>query len=308
MSNIVAVAGPTASGKSALSLALCKAMNGELVSFDSMQVYRGLDVGTAKATVRERAEVPHHLIDICDPTEKFSAAEFLLAAEKAVDDILSRGKVAVLCGGTGLYLDSFICGRDYGELSADDDLRASLFEIAETKGNAALHAMLEELDPDAAAAIHPNNVKRVVRAIEICKCSNMTKTEWDKKADAAPSRAVKTVVLDFKDREALYARINARVDKMISDGLIEETRSLYERGVFDADVTAAQAIGYKEMLPFVKGERSLADATEDLKRATRRYAKRQTTWFRKYGGIRVFVDEYGTFDDLVSDVIEKLKE
>ncbi len=307
MSNIIAIAGPTASGKSALSLALCKALNGEIVSFDSMQVYRGLDIGTAKATYNERREVPHHLIDICEPTEKFSAADFLLAANSAVGDILSRGKAAVLCGGTGLYFDSFIFGRDYGELVADEALRASLFDIAAKEGNDALHKMLEELDPVAAAEIHPNNVKRVVRAIEICKNSNMTKTEWDRKANEAPSRDVKTIVLDFKDRDALYARIDARVDKMLSDGLVDETRSLYDDGVFDAATTASQAIGYKEILPYIKGEMSLAEAAENLKLATRRYAKRQMTWFRKYDGIRLFVDGYGSFDEMLFDALCRLK-
>ena len=307
MSNIIAIAGPTASGKSALSLALCKALNGEIVSFDSMQVYRGLDIGTAKATYNERREVPHHLIDICEPTEKFSAADFLLAANAAVGDILSRGNVAVLCGGTGLYFDSFIFGRDYGELVADEALRASLFDIAAKEGNNALHKMLEELDPVAAAEIHPNNVKRVVRAIEICKNSNMTKTEWDRKANEAPSRDVKTIVLDFKDRDALYARIDARVDKMLSDGLVDETRSLYDDGVFDAATTASQAIGYKEILPYIKGEMSLAEAAENLKLATRRYAKRQMTWFRKYDCIRLFVDGYGSFDEMLFDALCRLK-
>jgi len=307
MSNIIAIAGPTASGKSALSLALSKALNGEIVSFDSMQIYRGLDIGTAKATPSERAAVPHHLIDICEPTEKFSAADFLLAANKAVDGILSRGKTAVLCGGTGLYLDSFIYGRDYGDISADDELRASLLAVASSDGNAALHKILEELDPIAAAAIHQNNVKRVVRAIEICKVSGMTKTEWDRKANEAPPRDVTVVVLDFHEREALYSKINARVDDMISCGLVDETRNLYDLGVFTSDSTAAQAIGYKEMLPHIKGEISLEQASEALKLATRRYAKRQMTWFRKYGGIRLFVDAYASFDELIDDALKKMK-
>ena len=298
MKNIIAVAGPTASGKSALALDICRAVGGELVSFDSMQIYRGMNIGTAKPSPAEQAEIPHHLIDICSPTEKFSAADFVAAASRAVDDIHSRGKVAVLCGGTGLYLDSFLFGRDYGEIASDDALRASLFDYAEQNGVHALHKMLEELDPEAAAAIHANNVKRVVRAIEICKTSGMTKTEWDAEANRAPSRDADVIVLDFHDREKLYSRIDARVENMIAAGLADETAALYASGALAPENTASQAIGYKETLPYVKGETTLDTAVENLKLATRHYAKRQLTWFRKYGGTRLYVDEYKTESDL----------
>ena len=271
-----------------------------------MQIYRGMSIGTAKPSPAEQAEIPHHLIDICEPTEKFSAADFVERAARAVDEIHSRGKVAVLCGGTGLYLDSFIFGRDYGEIASDEALRASLFDYAAQNGAAALHKMLEELDPDAAAAIHANNVKRVVRAIEICKTSGMTKTEWDAEASRAPSRDADVIVLDFHDREKLYARIDARVDNMIAAGLAEETATLYASGALAPENTAAQAIGYKEILPYVRGETTLETAVANLKLATRHYAKRQLTWFRKYGGTRLFVDEYKTASELLEASLEAI--
>lgn len=306
MANIIAIAGPTASGKSALALGICRALGGEIVSFDSMQIYKYMNIGTAKPTAAEQAAVRHHLIDICEPTEKFSAADFVAAASRAVDDIHSRGKVAVLCGGTGLYLDSFLFGRDYGDIASDEALRASLFDYAAQNGAAALHKMLEELDPEAAAAIHENNIKRVVRAIEICKTSGMTKTEWDAEANRAPSRDADVIVLDFHDREKLYARIDARVDDMIAAGLADETAKLYASGALAPENTAAQAIGYKELLPFVRGETTLDAAVENLKLATRHYAKRQLTWFRKYDGARLYVDEYESADDIIKAALSGL--
>lgn len=306
MADIIAIAGPTASGKSALALGICRATGGEIVSFDSMQIYKRMNIGTAKPTAEEQAEIPHHLIDICEPTEKFSAADFAVRASRVVDEIHSRGNVAVLCGGTGLYLDSFLFGRDYGDNKYDEALRASLYDFAEQNGVTALHGILEKLDPDAAAAIHENNVKRVVRAIEICKTSGMTKTEWDAQANLAPSREADIIVLDFHDREKLYARIDARVEKMIADGLADETEKLYKSGALAPENTAFQAIGYKEMLPFVRGEISLAEATAALKLATRHYAKRQLTWFRKYGGTRLYVDDCKTADDLLKAALDAL--
>lgn len=306
MKNIIAVAGPTASGKSALALGICRAIGGEIVSFDSMQIYKEMNIGTAKPSPAEQAEIPHHLIDICEPTEKFSAADFVERAARAVDDIHSRGKIAVLCGGTGLYLDSFLFGRDYGDIASDEALRASLFGFAEKNGAAALHKMLEELDPESAAAIHANNVKRVVRAIEICKTSGMTKTEWDKEASRAPSRDADVIVLDFRDREKLYARIDARVENMIADGLADETKKLYDAGALAPENTAAQAIGYKEILPYVLGDLPLDAAAANLKLATRHYAKRQLTWFRKYGGTRLFVDDYKTADELLEAALGEI--
>lgn len=300
-SKIIAVAGPTASGKSALAMGLCAALDGELVSFDSMQVYRKMDIGTAKPTKSEQETIRHHMIDIMDADRKFSAADFIGAARQAVDDVISREKTAVLCGGTGLYLDSFLVNRDFGELAENKELREELFAYADEHGADRLHDMLKDLDPTAAEKIHKNNVRRVVRAIEICKTSGMTKTEWDKRADsAAPSVDATVIILDFIDREKLYERIDRRVDKMIECGLEEETRYLYSIGALEPSGTAAQAIGYKELLPYIRGECSLEQAADTLKLATRHYAKRQQTWFRQKPGHRLFVDEYESESELLS--------
>ena len=304
----IAIAGPTASGKSALALALCRALFGEIVSFDSMQIYRTLDIGTAKPTAKERSEVPHFMIDICEPGEKYSVADFISAARAAVNDIVSRGKTPILCGGTGLYLDSFLRGRDFGDAASDEEMRRTLFSYAEKNGNAALHDMLRSLDPAAADAIHENNVKRVVRAIEICKMTGMTKTEWDKAADSGEKTDAALIILDFQDRENIYRRIEERVDEMISRGLVDEARRAYESGALAPKNTASQAIGYKEIIPYLRGECTLESAVTELKTATRRYAKRQLTWFRRYDGIRIYVDNYASSDEITAAALDALSE
>lgn len=304
----IAIAGPTASGKSALALGICRAENGEIISLDSMQIYRGLDIGTAKPTAAQRAEIVHHMIDICDPKTKFSVADFITAAREAENDVTSRGKTPVFCGGTGLYLDSFLLNRDYGEAASNEMIRRDLFDYAEKNGNAALHDILRKLDPKSAEAIHENNVKRVVRAIEICKTTGMTKTEWDKIAQGIPRDDVVLIILDFHDREKLYERIDARVDEMIKEGLADEARRAYDAGYLSPDGTAAQAIGYKEFLPYFRGECPLGDAIDELKAATRHYAKRQLTWFRRYKGTRLYVDEYEDGDGLLGAALRSVME
>ena len=223
---IIAVAGPTASGKSALALELCKRLDGELISLDSMQIYRGLDIGTAKPTKAEQAEVCHHMIDICEPTENFSAAEFAERAHKVIADVQSRGKKAVLCGGTGLYLDTVLGRLDFGEIESDEKLRGELIAFAEKNGADALHERLREIDPQAAEKIHPNNVRRVARAIEIYELTGKTKTEHDREAISDSPYESLIIGLDYDDREVLYNRINRRVDAMIEAGLEGEVRSL----------------------------------------------------------------------------------
>ncbi|MBQ8717276.1 MAG: tRNA (adenosine(37)-N6)-dimethylallyltransferase MiaA [Clostridia bacterium] len=277
---ILAVVGPTASGKSALALELCKRLGGEIVSCDSMQIYRGMDIGTAKPTAAEMREVPHHLIDIADPEEEFSVMDFVAAAERATEDILSRGRMPVFCGGTGLYLDAFLRGGVAETPGADPVLRAELNALADTCGAEHLHAMLKEVDPESADTVHPNNVRRVIRALEIYRATGIPKSEWDRRSLQMPSRYNATVLgLSYSDRELLYRRIEARVDQMLEEGLVEETRRLMERGVFEVSRTACAAIGYKELLPYLRGEQTLNEAVSELKTATRRYAKRQMTWF-----------------------------
>ncbi len=275
----IAVVGCTASGKSALAMELCRRHGGELVSMDSMQVYRGMDIGTAKPTLLERAQVRHHMIDVVDPTESYSSGAYVEGAAAAIREIGSRGKLPVLCGGTGLYLDGLLRGG-YGENYADPALRAELEDFADAQGVLALHARLASLDPESAAAIHPNNVKRVIRAIEICTVSGQTKTELDKQSQSAQPMVDALVFgIRYGNREVLYDRIGKRVDVMLREGLVEETERLLQAGVFEVNATAAGAIGYKEIVPYLQGHISLVQATEDLKTATRRYAKRQMTWF-----------------------------
>ena len=277
---ILAVVGPTASGKSALALELAKRLGGEIVSCDSMQIYRGMDIGTAKPTAAEQAAVPHHLIDIVEPETDFSVNDYVSAAEAAVQDILSRGKLPILCGGTGLYLDSFLRGGEAETPGADPAVRAELNAVLEAEGPDRLHEMLAAVDPESAVTVHKNNTRRVIRALEIYRATGVPKSEWDRRSREVPARYRACVIgLCFDDREVLYERIERRVDRMIAQGLVEETRALLERGVFEASRTAAGAIGYKELLPYCRGECDPESAVTELKTATRRYAKRQMTWF-----------------------------
>ena len=276
---MLAIVGPTASGKTAVSIEIAKRLGGEIVSCDSMQIYRRMDIGTAKPTKEEMCGIPHHLIDAVEPDAPFSCAEYVSLAGEAVKDIAARQKCPILCGGTGLYLDRFLCG-EMEETHANEDLRASLFAFAEREGVAALHERLRAVDPESADAIHPNNVKRVVRALEIFEQTGIPKSEFDRRSQAVESPYDAVVIgLHYPRREVLYKRINRRVDMMLADGLLEETRRLLDEGVFARNQTAAQAIGYKELLGYFDGNETLAEAAENLKTATRRYAKRQLTWF-----------------------------
>lgn len=303
---LLAVVGPTASGKTALSVRLAEKMDGEILSCDSMQIYRRMDIGTAKPTIEERCGVVHHLFDIADPDEPYSCADYVRDAQKVIDVVVKNGKLPILCGGTGLYLDSLLRGGNFEETETDPVLREELRLYAEEKGNHALHERLRAVDPESADAIHENNVKRVIRALEIYMTSGMTKTEADARSRRFDSPYdAKVIGLRFEDRELLYRRIDRRVDLMLSDGLLEETKRLMEEGVFEKNSTAAQAIGYKELLGYLRGETTLAESVESLKRATRRYAKRQMTWF----GAKEYV-EWITLDrdGKIKDANEILKD
>ena len=303
---ILAVVGSTASGKTALSIALAKALGGEIVSCDSMQVYCRMDIGTAKPTLEEMEGVPHHLLDFIEPDTPFSCAEYVDLAKRTVEEICARGKIPILCGGTGLYLDSLLRGGGFEETRVDPALREALFEFAKEQGNHALHERLRAVDPESAEAIHENNVKRVVRALEIFESTGMTKTEADRRSREIDSPFDACVIgLRYEDREILYGRIDQRVDLMLEAGLLAETEALMTEGVFERNSTAAQAIGYKELLGHLRGEQSLEGAVEDLKRATRRYAKRQITWFSAKEYVRwINADEDGKmrpFDDILGE-------
>jgi tRNA dimethylallyltransferase len=268
---------------------LARQLDGEIVSCDSMQIYKGMNVGTATPDDSERQGIPHHLMDFVDPTDPagYSCADYVTDARAAVADILSRSKLPILCGGTGLYLDAFLRGGTF-EVTADDPvLREKLCALAEREGVEALHAILRELDPETAEAVHPNNVKRVARAIEICKTTGRKKSDLDRESREPESPYDATVIgLHYDDRKILYDRIDRRVDIMMEQGLLDETRRLREMGVFEICRTAAQAIGYKELFPYLDGEATLEACVEVLKMATRRYAKRQMTWFRAKDYVR----------------------
>ena len=279
--NPIFIAGPTAVGKSALALALAEQRGGEIISVDSMQVYRGLDIGTAKPTSAERARVSHHLIDVAELTEPFDAAKFVMLAEQAVKEIQSRGHVPIFCGGTGLYFKAYLEGL--GEAPpADEKLRAEL----EATPLAELLRELAQRDPVTFAKIDRNNPRRVVRALEVIRLTgkpfSAQRANWE-----AQAQSPKAAVIHVLSRNAtdLHARIHARVDEMFAAGLVEETRQLLGRGL-DQNKTAMQAIGYRQVVEHLRGERSLAETIELVKIKTRQFAKRQLTWFRKHANAR----------------------
>ena len=310
---ILAVAGPTASGKSALAVTLAEKFCGEIISCDSMQIYRRMDIGTAKPTEEEQAIVPHRMIDVVEPEADFSCADYVRMASDEVEAVLSGGRIPVFCGGTGLYLDAFLRGSDFAETRVDNSLREELRAFAEQEGNEALHAELRKIDPQSADEIHPNNVKRVIRAIEIYRTGGKTKSELDRLSKTYESKYDALVIaLRYNDRALLYDRIDRRVEQMISEGLLDETRALYDEGIFEKNTTASQAIGYKEMLGYIRGEASLLEATELLKSATRRYAKRQMTWFSSKDYVKwIDADKDGEmrpYEDIVADACALMRE
>lgn len=309
MQNIIAIAGPTASGKTALAVELAIRLGGEVVSFDSMQVYTDLAVGTAKPDMDERLGVPHHLFDLLPPGEDFSCSDFCSAARPVITDITERGKLPILCGGTGLYLDSLLQGDGLSAAGADEAIRQKYNDMAAAEGNEAVHAVLAAVDPDSAAAIHPNNVKRVIRAIEIYELTGVTKTEWDRRSkEISGDYNAAVLVLTFRDRELLYDRIQRRVDIMMKSGIVAEAEMLYKAGVLHSGKGVSQAIGYKEFIPYFEGTKTLAEVRDDIVLATRHYAKRQITWFSRRGeDCAIYVDEGGAVRSLsdIADEAEK---
>ena len=304
---VVAVVGPTASGKTALAAELCVRLGGEVISADSMQIYRHMDIATAKPTEEEKRGVPHHLLDFLEPDEEFSVARYCELAHAAASDIHSRGALPVIAGGTGLYIDSFLNNIDFADVEPDPELRESLRREAEEKG---VDQMLDELrsfDPESADRLaHGRNMKRIVRAIEVYRATGRTATEMNAVQTSAesPYRYVK-IGLRAHDRDYLYDRINQRVDKMMCDGLFDEARRFYERGYGS---TAAAAIGYKELLPYLRGELELEVCVERLKQATRRYAKRQLTWFGRDPEIHWFEIDRCGFDDIADKSEQIIKD
>ena len=277
---VLVITGPTATGKSALGVALAKRLDGEVLSADSMQVYRGMDIGTAKVTAEEMQGVPHHLLDIADPSENYSAARWVETAAACAEDVFTRGKVPIRVGGTGLYIDSLLSGRDFAE-SGDPEVRAALSAEYDRIGGEAFREVLRAVDPARAEQLHPADKKRLVRALEVYRLTGETISAHDEKTKTLPPRWPSLrIALTYADRAALYARIDARVEEMAAAGLFEETARLLENGL-SPDCTAMQAIGYKESVDYLQGRCTRAEAIDAIARASRRYAKRQLTWLRR---------------------------
>ncbi len=277
---LIVTAGPTASGKTRLAIELAKLLNGEIVSADSMQIYKYMNIGSAKPTAEEQKEVKHHLIDFLEPDAVFSVADYTEMAHDVIGKLISEGKMPVMCGGTGLYINSVVNDITFGETDTNDDIRAELAKIAREKGNDALIKMLAEFDPVSAARLHPNNVRRVIRAIEFYKVTGQTISSHQEMTKQTEGRYNPIMFCIAWDRQKLYERINKRVDKMLEDGLLEEVKRLMEAGYTKA-LNSMKAIGYKELIDYYNGETTLEEAVELIKQSSRRYAKRQLTWFRR---------------------------
>lgn len=299
---VLAVVGPTASGKTSLSVEIAKRFGGEIISADSMQIYKGMDIATAKVTEKEKQGINHYLVDFLPVEESFSVAAFVELAAKAVEEITAKSKLPVIAGGTGLYVDNLLNGTKFSEGETDLEVRASLQLELEEKGLDYLLSELEKIDKESFEKLSlERNPKRIIRALEIYKTTGVTMSEQNRLSIPVekPYDSFK-IGLDFKDRANLYDRINLRVDLMLEAGLLEEAKDFFEQ---NAGNTAVQAIGYKELEPYFKGESTLEESVESLKRATRRYAKRQLTWFRRDTSTKWFyVDEYETSAKLIEAV------
>lgn len=279
--NILVICGPTASGKTALAVELALRFGGEVVSADSMQIYRRMDVGTAKPTKEEKRGVPHHMIDVAEPGENYSVARYVQEAVPIVDDILARGKLPIVAGGTGLYIDHLIAGRQFAPFTPDSGLREELQAQAKADGLPVLYARLERADPQAAARIHPNDEKRIIRALEVFLSTGKPLSRFDAESRTLPSRYTPlTIALNFQERPWLWERIDRRVDEMMARGLEGEVRRLLADGV-PRSCTSMQAIGYKELAAAILEGRSISEGAEEVKLRSRQYAKRQLTWFRR---------------------------
>ncbi|HHY74729.1 MAG TPA: tRNA (adenosine(37)-N6)-dimethylallyltransferase MiaA [Bacillus bacterium] len=274
---VIAIIGPTAVGKTKMSIELASALGGEIISGDSMQIYRGMDIGTAKVTKAEMDGIPHHLIDIKNPTEDFSVAEFQMLATELIDDICKRGKIPIIAGGTGLYIQSVLYNYNFSDATSNLEYRTFLEKRVEEEGIEDVYKELQLIDPESCERIHPNNVRRVIRALEVYHETGLTMTEYLKEQESESSFNHRIIGLTM-ERNFLYERINKRVDMMIEQGLIEEVKKLYDAGIKDCQ--SVQAIGYKELYDYFSGKVTVEEAIELLKRNSRRYAKRQLTWFR----------------------------
>jgi tRNA dimethylallyltransferase len=301
--DLLVLVGPTAVGKTELSLQLAERFSCEIISADSMQVYRGMDIGTAKASIEERERIPHHLIDIVQPDEPFTVTDFQMHAEKKIEDISARGRLPFLVGGTGLYVQSVTYGYDFSEGGADEEFRNRLQKVATEQGGEVLLEQLKKIDPESAARIHPNNHRRLIRALEIHRLTGKTMTEH--LAEQKLESPYRTYIIGLtRDRKQLYDRVNLRVDQMIQEGLVEEVERLLHQGYSEA-LASMQGLGYKEMVSYINGKTSLEVALDQLKQNTRRYAKRQLTWFRRMTEIEWFDLTDSSVYNIQLEAIEK---
>ncbi|MBD5111222.1 MAG: tRNA (adenosine(37)-N6)-dimethylallyltransferase MiaA [Ruminococcaceae bacterium] len=309
MDKVIVICGPTASGKTALAVELAKIYNGEVISADSMQIYTDMDIASAKPTPEEQQGIPHHLVGFLDPADGFSVADYVKMCDECVRDIFERGKTPIICGGTGLYISSFVDNLTFDDSEQDYAFREEMRRFAEENGNSALLERLRDVDPETAETLHENNVGRIIRALEVYKTTGHTISQAKAMSRENPSPyEFVMITLDFADREQLHERINRRVDDMVSRGLVEEARQCIDQ---PDRQTAAQAIGCKELYPYFRGERSLEDCIEELKLRTRQYAKRQLTWFRRDKRIsRLEIVQNDEFSDIVRkarEIIEREK-
>lgn len=300
---VIAVVGPTASGKTALAVKIAQRFNGQIVSADSMQIYKGMSIATAKPTAEETGGIKHFLIDFLPTDIRFSVADYVSAAQKCITQINSEGFLPIIAGGTGLYVDSLLQNITFCGQKTDDAVRKRITEEYETVGGEKMLLRLQSIDPETASRLHPSDKSRIVRALSIFESTGITITEQNKNSKLSePPYDVCYIGINYRDREKLYSRINTRVDIMLQNGLLEEAKSYFN---LSENTTASQAIGHKELAPYFKGELELCECIENLKRETRRYAKRQLTWFRRNESINwVYPDDYENTDEMLKAVAE----
>lgn len=306
MRDLFIIAGPTAVGKTKISVEIAKELNGEVVSADSMQIYRYMDIGSAKVSKEEMQNIPHYMIDIVDPSQEFSVAEYKEMAQGTIEDIFKRSKVPILAGGTGLFINSIICNYNFTEVSKDEEYRAFLTNLADKNGKEYVHDLLKEVDPESYKRLYPNDLKRVIRALEVFKLTGKPIGAF-----ATDERILYDIPYDLHyyvitmDRKKLYNNINKRVDIMLENGLIEEVQKLRQLG-FTPEMQSMKGIGYKEILYYLDGKISLSDAVELIKQGSRNYAKRQLTWFRKdKRAIWINKDDFNNDDQIIQHIIEQ---
>ncbi len=305
MKDLIVLTGATAVGKTELSLDLAKKINGEIISADSMQIYKKMDIGTAKAAKNERNFVNHHLIDIAEPEEDYSVSRFQKDTDKAIKKIKEKGKIPLLVGGTHLYIKAVLEGFMLPDIKPDFKLRQKLEKMAEKKGTEEVHAILAKKDPESAEKLHPNDIRRVIRAIEIFEQTGKTKSQFKKEQEERPPRYTAYKFALIRSRENLYQRINKRVDMMMDNGLLEEVKFLINN--YNLSDTARQALGYKEIISYLEAKISLEEAVEQIKKRSRHFAKRQLTWLRKEEGLIVFDIENEDRDIILEEMIAIIK-